>query len=205
MKKLLPMAFSHTDAKKAVTKLQATFATGTIRKERDDILPLFRSNPQVSMAAAKLLNFEASHYAEELDLIGNFAADFAVCDHRGDESTALLIECEAAKKNSAMRRNGKKANKDFGDGLLRGFGQVVDWMRCIDDLRRTAALANTMQSKLDLNIKCFGLVLVGLDDDLDDDEKKRLQWLSAKLCIADSSVQIMTYTTFFRRLEGRLV
>lgn len=204
MKELVPKAFDPAAAKQAVSKLQATFATGTIRKERADILPLFRLNPQVSMAAAKLLNFEASHYAAELNLIGNFAADFAVSDNRGDESTALLIECEAAKENSAMRRNGNKANKDFGDGLLRGFGQVVDWMRCIDDLRRTAVLAKTMQSKLGLNIKCYGLVLVGLNDDLTEDEQKRLQWLSAKLCLADSSVNIMTYTTFFLRLEARL-
>lgn len=156
------------------------------------------------MAAAKLLSFEASHYAEELDLIGNFAADFAVCDHRGDESTVLLIECEASNERSAMRRNGNKANKDFGDGLLRGFAQVVDWMRCIDDLRRTAALANTLNLPQGANVKCFGLVLVGLDMDLTSDERQRLQWLSAKLRLADASVNIMTYTTFLLRVEARL-
>lgn len=198
------MAFDPAVAKAAVGTLQTQFATNNIRKERAHILPLFRSNPQVSMAAAKLLNFEASYYAEELDLIGNFAADFAVCDHRGDESTILLIECEASGDKSAMRQNGKKANKDFGDGLLRGFGQVVDWMRCIDDIRGTAALANIIKLPQGANVRCFGLVLVGLDGDLTPDEKLRLQWLSAKLRLADWPVMVMTYTTFLLRVEGRL-
>ncbi len=204
MKTLQHVLFNHAVAKQAVATLQSQFNTNTIRKERDQILPLFRLNPQVSLAASKLLNFEASHYAQELDLIGNFAADFAVCDHRGDESTILLIECEASGEKSAMRKNGKKVNKDFGDGLLRGFAQVVDWMRCIDDLRGTSALANTLGLPQGQNVKCFGLVLVGLDGDLSANEQQRIQWLSAKLRIADSSVNIMTYTTFLRRLEARL-
>lgn len=205
MKSLNSMTFDPAVAKTAVAALQAQFATGAIRKERAQILPLFRSNPQVSMAAAKLLNFEASHYANELNLIGNFAADFAVCDHRGDESTVLLIECKASSEKSALRKNGNKVNKDFGDGLLRGFGQVVDWMRCVEDLRGTTALANIMNLPKGRNIKCFGLVLVGLDADLTPDEQERIQWLSAKLRLGDSSVNVMTYTTFLRRVEARLV
>ena len=53
-------------------------------------------------------------------------------------------------------------------------------------------------------VRYCGLVIVGLNDDLDSEEKSRIEWLSSKLAIGEARVQVMTYSNFLMRLEARL-
>lgn len=204
MKTVVPRRFDPSAAKTQVTALQAQFTGGAVRKERDQILPLLQSHTDALMAAARLFGFEANLYAEELRLAGDFAADFVVGDNRDGESTTLFIECESAEEKTAFRRKGRKSTPDFAPALLGGFAQVVDWMRCIDDLRRSFLLKKTLALPEGDSVRYCGLVLVGLDSDLDAEEQRRLQWLSDKVWLGDSRVLAMTYDRFLLRLEGRL-
>lgn len=204
MKNVIAHAFEPNVAKAHLSLLSQQFAAGAVTKERDQILPLFRANPDLVMAAATFFGFAPSLYAHELDLAGDFSADFVVSDNRHDESTTLLIECEGCLPSAAFRKRKYMKARAMGNKLFEGFGQVVDWLRCIDDLRRTNSLASTLALPQTDAINYHGLVLVGLNNDLTKDEIGRMSWLSSRLTVGQSRVQVMTYTTLFNRLAGRL-
>jgi hypothetical protein len=205
MKSVISYPYDVNQARAQLSSLSPQFATGAIRKERDQILPLLRNAPDLVMAASTFFNFSPSLYAHELDLAGDFAADFVVSDNRDSESTALLIECEGCESNAAFKKRKKSKNRAMGNKLFEGFGQIVDWLRCIEDLRRTSQLATTLKLPQTEAFNYHGLVLVGLDSDLGPDEQLRMGWLSSQLEIGRTRVHIMTYTTFFNRLAARLI
>ena len=90
MKNVEARKFDIAAARAAVAAAQADFATLTVRKERDQILPMFRASPDLVMAAARLFGFDATMYAFEMKLLDDFTADFVVSDVLGNESTTLL-------------------------------------------------------------------------------------------------------------------
>lgn len=204
MKTVIQRPYDSNQAKTQLAALQQLFSGGMIRKERAEILPEFRKSRDAVMAAATLFNFSPTLYAEELDLIGDFKADFAVSDNRDGESTTLLIECEGAATNAAFKQRNDAPYRVMGNKLFEGFGQIVDWLHCIEDLRGTSKLASTLALPHTEATNVHGLVLVGLDLDLTPDEIKRLGWLSSNLQVGRSRVHVMTYSTFFTRVLGRL-
>ncbi|PJO39303.1 hypothetical protein CTI10_004265 [Delftia acidovorans] len=205
MKHVEPHTFDVTAAKAQLSTLSALFATGAVRKEREQILPQFRASKDLVMAAATFFNFSPTLHAHELQLMGDFAADFAVSDNRDGESTTLLIECEGSNPNAVVKgKKSQKTTRALGNKMFEGVGQIVDWLRCIEDMRRTNLLASTLGLPQTDAVNYHGLVLVGLDDDLHEAEKQRLRWLSSQLHVGRSRIQVMTYSNFFIRLKARL-
>ncbi len=198
-------AFDVAAAKTQLARLSSLFATGSVRKEREQILPEFRASKDLVMAAATFFNFAPSLYAHELQLMGTFAADFVVSDNRDGESTTLLIECEGCGTNAAFKGpKSQKRSRAMGNKMFEGFGQIVDWLRLIEDMKRTNQLTATLELPPTEAVNYHGLVLVGLDDDLHHAERQRLLWMSSQLHVGRSRVQVMTYSNFFIRLAARL-
>lgn len=169
--------------------------------ESSDILPFFKSNKHLSaFVAAEIPKIDKYDLiAHEFPLYGEYQADLIV----GDSTNRIfcMVEFEDAKKNSLFVKNNKYAMK-FAGRFERGFSQIADWYRIIDDQKNTSLTPKHFSG----NIKdYYGLLIIGRDEFLTDPElQKRIDWRSNKILINSKTIFIYTYDHLYNILSSKI-
>ena len=201
MKNLQPFSFKLKQCRKELKAFEKLLKTKDELAESKDILPFFKSHKHLSAFIAaeipKIDRFDL--IAHEFPLFGEFQADLII----GDSITRnfCFIEFEDAKANSLFVKNNKYAMK-FASRFERGFSQIIDWYRIIDDLKSTELARKQFLG----NIKGYhGLLIIGRDKFLSNKElKKRIDWRSEKIIIDSKTIFIYTYDHLLRILKDKL-
>jgi hypothetical protein len=169
-------------------------------REREDIQPFFKARPNLAsligmfqsrLGVPTLLN-------TEFGLFGDFACDLAVGNARNHHY--CFVEFEDAGRGSVFKK-GKKGVREWGPRLEQGISQIVDWFRCLDDMRQSARFRELFGSD---RADYAGVVIVRRDAHLSRGELERVDWRSTHTRIAGKSVLCITFDELYRTLEERV-
>ena len=174
-------------------ELDLLLKTKTNLRERDDVLPFFRTRDDISMLSCyyvpRIKN--PNQITHEFRIQGDFVADLVVGD-----STArkfLLIEFENGTPDSIFRQKGAKATKDWSPRLESAYSQLVDWLWKLEDMRSTADFQNTFGSR---RVEFEGIIILGKDVVLTAGEEDRLKWRMDRTRIDSNKVSVITFNEF---------
>jgi hypothetical protein len=173
-----------------VLELRDRLATRRPLREREDILPFFRQRPHLSalLGTYNTTVFHPDRMAWEYDLFGDLSCDLVV----GDSGTKsyTFIEFEDATPGSLFVKHGKKAAREWSPRFLRGFSQIVDWFRALDDRRHSDDFETRFGKR---SIDWAGVLIAGRDFHLDAGERLRLEWWRDNLTIRARRIHCITY------------
>ena len=166
--------------------------------EREDILPFFKTRPNLSA----LIGLYQPPIAppnclkSELEVFGDCACDLAV----GDDVRGLFcfVEFEAAERGSIFKQ-GKKGTPDWSNRLEHGFSQIVDWFYLLADQSKTQQFKSFFATHL---ADYCGLLVVGRSAFLTPDQKHRLRWRSQNTRVNGRPVWIITFDELFDTLQN---
>ena len=133
-------------------------------------------------------------FAFELDLFGYFRVDFAVGNSQGGEY--LLIELESAADN-IFHQQGKKSKREWYRDFNRGYNQLFDWFWLLEDFEHT----KNFQELFDNFQQFAGLLVIGRDKFLVEEEKRRLKWRQNKSLFDSNRILIRTYDEIYEGLN----
>jgi hypothetical protein len=170
-------------------------------RERQDILPFFRERPYLSALCGTYTPtvFQMDLIAWEYDLFGDFAGDLAVGDSRTRSYT--FIELEDAAPSSLFVKHGRMATREWSPRFLRGFAQLVDWFKKLDDRRHSDEFEARFGKR---SIECMGLLVVGRDQEMDVGERFRLEWWRENVIVHSRHIHCVTYDELVANLLGYL-
>jgi hypothetical protein len=190
MKEWLTVVFDPAQCRRELDQFAALLAAKQELSERDDLLPLFRSSPQLAaFIGTSFPNLgPADRVAFEFPVFGDFVADILIGNF--ESKTFCAIELEDARPNSVFGKGTGRATPEWGRRLERGFGQLVDWFFALDDHKNSAAFAKHFGYG---HIDFFGMLLVGRSSDLAEHERTRLRWRSGRLSVNTHKVYCRTY------------
>ena len=146
--------------------------SGTPLRERDHILPFFRSHRHL----AALIGTRNSDIARldriayEFDLFGDYKADLVIGDSENHQY--CFVEFEDAAATSVFKQT-PRATPDWSPRFEHGFSQIVDWFCHLDDFKKTDRFHRNFGYG---HVDFVGLLLIGRNEGLDDDGIRRLRW-----------------------------
>jgi hypothetical protein len=168
--------------------------------ERADILPFFKAHlnllAYVGSIAPGLASF--NRVDPEYTIYGDFRADAIVGDW--DKKSFCLIEFEDAKADSIFKRTGR-STKEWSPRFEHGYSQVVDWMWKIDDFRQSGTGRSMFGSD---TFDFTGMLIIGRDIFLDEMDRLRLNWRTAKSVINSQKIVCMTFDQLASELRSSL-
>jgi hypothetical protein len=165
----------------------------------EDILPFFRTHPQVAMLLAPQ-NPQAVAWDRlglEVELLGSHRADLIAGDwqHRA----YCLVEFEDAKPSSVFLRG--KRGGELSARFSHGFNQIVDWFHLVRDHEKTNLVADQFgEGQIDL----AGILVIGRDYDLNISQLRRLQWRQRHILVDSRHIYCHTYDGLLRDLQSRV-
>jgi hypothetical protein len=169
--------------------------------ERKDVLSFFKKRSHLS-AFVGSMDVQLGSYdlvGHELQLFGDFSCDLAIGN--AAKSTYLFVEFEDGKKTSIFRQPKKKATPEWASRIEHGFGQIVDWLWKLDDLRRTDAVEAMLGPG---PFSANAILVIGRSAFLTGRERKRWTWRSKKVVVDSSQVQLLTYDELYEALADRM-
>lgn len=201
MKTFSPIEFDAGHARREMAEFRDLLDSKPSLKEREEILPFFRARAQLSALIGGLGPdvFLPDRVAWELQLFGEYACDLAVGDSQAGES--CLVEFEDAAPGSIFTAVKGKNTPEWSRRFERGFGQIIDWFRIIDDLDRT----DLLRSKFGVGSPyCAGLLVIGRSHDLAPSLRERLAWRSRHMVVRSKRVVCMTFDELYESLAIKL-
>jgi hypothetical protein len=201
MKTFSPIKFDPEAARIEVAEFRDLLDSKASLKEREEILPFFRGRPQLSALIGGIGPdvFLPDRLAWELQLFGEYACDLAVGDSASGEF--CLVEFEDAAPGSIFTAVKGKSTPEWSRRFERGFGQIIDWFRIIDDLDRT----DLLRSKFGVaSPYCAGLLVIGRSHDLYPTLRERLAWRSRHVVVRSKRVVCMTFDELYQNLAIKL-
>jgi hypothetical protein len=201
MKDFIHHSLSIQKCVQELKELEDLLASKSELKEREEILPLFKKNLNLSAFLGTYIPDIANpdRVANEYDIFGDFACDLAVGD--SNSKTFLLVEFEEAKPNSLFVKNGTKATPEWAPRLEHGFSQVLDWFWKLSDMEKSDDYENRFGVR---HAAIHGLVVVGRDQHLQPREKARLKWRQDHTIVHSKKVSVITFDQLARDLRYRL-
>jgi hypothetical protein len=168
--------------------------------EREDILPFFRTHPQL---AAFLASYNASaticdRLGAEVGLYGEFVTDVIAGDW--SRRSYCFVEFEDAMPTSLFIRRARHGS-DWSPRFSRGFNQIVDWLWLLDDQEATAAFAEEFGPP---PISIVALLVIGRDHDVSPRNQRRLAWRRRHMLVDSQHIYCCTFDDLLRDLRGRL-
>jgi hypothetical protein len=133
--------------------------------------------------------------AWEYDLFGDFSCDLAVGDSRTKSYT--FVEFEDAAPNTLFVRHGKKAARDWSPRFLRGFGQLVDWFKKLEDQRHGDEFEARFGKR---SIDFMGVLVAGRDEGMEAGERLRLEWWRENVTVRSRRIHCVTYDELIANL-----
>lgn len=169
--------------------------------ERDQVLPFFKEHKNV----AALVGMEyhpalgvPTVLKAELELFGDWACDLAI-GHR-EHGEFCFVEFENAAADSVFKRNPKKGLPDWSPRLEHGLSQINDWFYHLSNNAHTPQFRSFFTTDL---AHYSGLLVIGRDAFLTDDQQHRLRWRSQNTLVAGKPVSIVAFDKLYRLLSTR--
>lgn len=201
MSALEEVHFSPKECHKETLELQQLLSRKQSLKEKDDLLPFFKSRKHLSAFigsyVAGIVNY--NRVAHEFSLKGSFFCDLVVGDwHRRHYA---FVEFEDASSHSVF--SGKKGRRtpEWSRRFEHGFSQLVDWFFMLDDERETTEFQNAFGDK---SIDYTGLLILGRDQSLGVRETRRLAWRTQYVQIHAKTIHCITLDQLCKDLLERL-
>ena len=136
-------------------------------------------------------------YASELDIFGYFRVDFAVGD--SNRGQYLLIELEGADDNIFYQR-AQKSKREWHRVFNVGYNQLFDWFWLLEDFEHTKDFQDTFP-----NFSSFtGLLIIGRDKYLTNEEKRRIEWRQNKSLFDSNRILLATYDELYEELDNHI-
>jgi hypothetical protein len=165
-------------------------ATKTVLSEQKDVLPFFKTRQDLSLLICSYFpKIKApDRFAHEYEIDGDFVADLVV----GDSSTHhyLLVEFENGATDSVFKKKGKKATPDWASRFEGAHSQLIDWLWKLEDKRSTADFFNTFGSR---RATFQGLIVIGKDMNLSQQEQDRLKWRMDRTMIDSNAISSVSF------------
>ncbi|MFS8070781.1 MAG: Shedu anti-phage system protein SduA domain-containing protein, partial [Byssovorax sp.] len=92
---------------------------------------------------------------------------------------------------------GKKSKRDWHRRLNGGYSQLVDWFWLLSDVEHSKTLRDQFPNFHDFT----GMLVIGRDHYLDQQELARLDWRAMNSKINGRAILFMTYDGLFRRVR----
>jgi hypothetical protein len=201
MKEFQVVDFDPHQCRKELEEFSGLLRSKTSLSERDDLQPLFARCHHLTSYIGTTFGLNigiARQIAYQFELFGDYAADIVIGNR---EKQFCFIELEDGRAESVLARVGKKSTKEWGRNLEHGFSQLVDWFCLLDDLKKT----DRFQRNFGYGQLAFvGLLLIGRDEGLDDDDIKRFRWRAQKVVVDSHPIICMTFDDLYEDLKQRL-
>jgi hypothetical protein len=170
--------------------LAALLASNSVLSETKHVLPFFKNRHNLSLLICSYFpKIKApDRLAHEYEIYGDFVADLIV----GDSSVHhyLLVEFENGAADSVFKQKGKKSTPDWAPRFEGAYSQLVDWLWKLEDMRSTADFVNTFGSR---HATFQGLIVIGKDMNLSQQEQDRLKWRLDRTMIDSNAVSSVSF------------
>jgi hypothetical protein len=188
MKSFKSIAFDPASFNKELGAFAALLKAKTELSEREDLLPFFRSSPNLTAMLGDLHPgiTKVDLVAYEYDLFGDFACDFAVGDSR--RNAYCFVEFEDAKKNSIFMPS-SRATSDWAVRFEHGFSQIVDWIYKLSDAEKSDAFEDRFGTR---SIDAMYILAVGRSAFLSEPECRRILWRERHVVVHSQKIRCMT-------------
>ena len=204
MRTFAQIALDKTVLTDNLTELEEFLSNKAHLKERSQVLPFFRTKPQLCAALGYANNTVElpDRWAYELELFGDFAYDFAADDSEANAYT--LVEFEDAQEYSIFSRPPEgKTMKRWSPRFEHGFSQLVDWAWRLSSEGESSAAFRRIFG--DDNPTIHLLLVVGRDADLNKDDLTRLRWRANHVVLGQYRMTCFTFDGFLHSIRRRLL
>jgi hypothetical protein len=190
MKNLQAHTLLPADARVQWNDFSNLLSTKPTLSEQNDVLPFFKNRKDLSLLICNYFPRirTADRFAHEFEIYGDFVADLIVGDSK--EKHYLLIEFEDGTPDSVFKKKGKKATPDWSSRFESSHSQLVDWLWKLEDMRSTADFQNTFGGR---RATFQGLIVIGKDMKLTDQEIDRLQWRTSRTKFDSNSFECVSF------------
>lgn len=182
-----------------------------ILNERTDVLNKFRDDYPHLLASIASFHPKVCRFnrlATEYDINGYFVADLVVGDF--ENNAYCFVEFEGAFQNSVFTKFNQKGEPlekrreipHFDHKFLKGLSQLIDWFWALDESVNDARFLDRFGNRNFINY--MGVLVIGRDKHLDDQDKRRLAWLQEKLFVSSRKIICLTFDQLYRDLRDRL-
>lgn len=197
---LVQVKFDFAQCRKQVNELGALLLRPEL-SEKDDILPFFRARDQLCAfigTYAPEIGRDL-HIAREFSLVGDFTADLVVGSK--DRSAHLAVEFEDGRRQSIFRTVQGRTTKEWSPRFEHGYSQIIDWFATLDDFKKTDKFEREFGKG---HVTFTGLLVVGRDSGVSDDDRVRLKWRSNRVVVDSHRIYCVTFDDLYRTLRDRL-
>ena len=201
MKTFQTVPWNHTQCRQELDDFRRLLAQRAVLKEREDLLPFFRSHLHLS-AFVGSYHTNVVRYdlvAHEYDLFGDFTCDLVAGDSR--RHAYVFLEFEDAGADSIFVKKKGKTTSEWSPRFEHGFSQIVDWFYKLNDMEKTAEFEERFGKP---HIEYMGLLVIGKGQTLKPGELHRLQWRQEKVLINSNKVHCITFDQLYQDLLERL-
>ncbi len=190
MKNLQPHALDPTKCRKEWNEFSALLASKPVLSEQNDVLPFFKNRQDLSLLICSYFPKikTPDRYAHEYGIDGDFLADLVV----GDSSVQhyLLVEFENGTADSVFKKKGTRETPNWAPRFEGAYSQLIDWLWKLEDKRSTADFVNTFGSR---RATFQGLIVIGKDMNLSQQEQDRLKWRMDKTMIDSNAISSVSF------------
>jgi hypothetical protein len=198
MKNLQPHCLDPFNCRAEWNDFAKLLTSNTKLSERQDVLPFFKKRKDLSLLICNYFPKikKPDRIAHEYEIYGDFVADLIV----GDSSVHqyLLVEFENGAADSIFKQRGAKATPDWAPRFEGAYSQLVDWLWKLEDMRSTADFENSFGSR---SATFQGLIIIGKDMNLSQQEKDRLKWRQDKTMIDSKAISTVSFNELSNDLD----
>lgn len=196
MRNLEKHIFNPNNARKEWQEYESFLFSHIELKEQDDVLPFFKQRHNLSVLIGtyfpKISMLDC--YAHEFCLAGSFKPDLIVGDSTSHHY--LLVEFEDGTPYSIFTKT-----KNWASRFEKAHSQLIDWLWKLDDMRSTSDFKHTFGSR---NATFQGLIVIGKNMNLDEQEKHRLDWRTQKTMIDSTPIAVVSFDELLSDLNDCL-
>jgi hypothetical protein len=198
MKDLTKHAFNATTCRKEWLEFDNLLKTKKTIDENKDVLPFFKTRHDLSSLISGYFPDikTVDVLAHEYPIYGAFKADLVV----GESSTHnyLLIEFEDGNPNSIFRTKKGKSTPEWATRFEGAFSQLIDWLWKLEDMRSTADFTHVFGSR---HANFQGLIIIGKDMALGDQELSRLKWRTDRVIVDSKAISCVSFNDLCTDLD----
>ncbi|MNK93647.1 hypothetical protein D3C87_1138200 [compost metagenome] len=190
MKNLQPHPLNPVNCRVEWSAYKSLLTTKPTLSEQKDVLPFFKKSIDLSLLICSYFPKikTADRFAHEYEIDGDFVADLVVGDSKMHHY--LLVEFENGAADSVFKRKGKKATPDWASRFEGAYSQLIDWLWKLEDKRSTADFSSTFGNR---RATFQGLIVIGKDMNLSQQEKDRLKWRMDRTMIDSNAVSVVSF------------
>jgi hypothetical protein len=190
MKNLTAHIFDPANGRAQWNEFSNLLATKPNLSENKDVLPFFKSRKDISLLICNYFPRikTPDRFAHEFEIYGDFVADLIVGDSTSKHY--LLIEFENGEPDSVFKKKGKKATPDWAPRFESAHSQLIDWLWKLEDMRSTADFQNTFGGR---RASFQGLIVIGKNMLLSDQELDRLKWRTTRTKIDSNTIECVSF------------